>query len=374
MHIHRVDPDNRRDLNLFVQFPFHLYRGHPLWVPPFIHEARAELDPRRHPFYRHSEAAFFLALSESSVLGRLAVLDNRRFNEHHGARIAWFYHFDAIDDGTVALALFDAGFDWARGRDLERIWGPKGLAHTDGQGILIEGFEHRPAMGIPYNYPYYAALIEDAGFEKKVDFLSWYMDRQLNFPERFLEVAEKVKQRRGYRSLVYESKEELQAFIPQVMSVYNEAFKEVQAFVPVSEAEAAAIGKRILDIAEPQLISLLLQGEDLIGFVLAYPDISVALQRCRGRLWPTGWFHLLREFRRTRWININGMGIRERHRGLGGNALLYSALYRILIDHPQYDFADIVQIQETNLRIFQEMEALGVRAWKKHRLFQRSLG
>jgi hypothetical protein len=107
--------------------------------------------------------------------------------------------------------------------------------------------------------------------------------------------------------------------------------------------------------------------------VLAYPDISAALQRCRGRLWPTGWFHLLREFRRTRWININGMGILERHRGLGGNALLYAELYRILIDHPQYESADLVQIQETNLRIFQEMEALGVRPWKKHRVYERSL-
>jgi hypothetical protein len=373
MQIHRVDPDSRRDVNRFIRFPFQLYREHPLWVPPFVHEARAELDPHRHPFYKHSQAAFFLALSEGSVLGRLAVLDNRRYNEHHGQRTVWFYHFDAVDDRAVSRALFDAGFDWARRRGLDRIWGPKGLAHTDGPGILIEGFEHRPAIGIPYNYPYYAALLEDAGLEKALDFLSWYMDRQIGLPERFLEVAEKVKQRRGYRSLVHQSKDELRAFIPRVTSVYNEAFREVQGFVPLSEAEALAIGRRILSIADPQLISLLLQGEELIGFVLAYPDISAALQRCRGRLWPTGWFHLLREFRRTRWININGMGIRQRHRGLGGNALLYSELYRILIDHPQYEFADLVQIQETNVRIFQEMEALGVRAWKKHRVFQRAL-
>lgn len=373
MHIRRVDPASRRDVSRFVGFPFRLYRDHPLWVPPFVDEARTELDPRRHPFYQHSEAAFFLALSEGSVLGRLAVLDNRRYNERHGARTAWFYHFDAIDDRDVSRALFNAGFDWARGRGLDRIWGPKGLAHTDGQGVLIEGFEHRPAIGVPYNYPYYATLIEDAGLEKTLDFLSWYMDRQVGLPERFLEVAEKVKQRRGYRSLIHESKDELRAFIPQVMSVYNDAFKEVQGFVPVSEAEAWAIGERILSIADPELFSLLFRGEELVGFVLAYPDISAALQRCRGRLWPTGWFHLLREFRRTRWININGMGILERHRGLGGNALLYAELYRILIDHPQYEFADLVQIQETNVRIFQEMEALGVRPWKKHRVYERSL-
>jgi hypothetical protein len=373
MRVHRVDQDSRRDIRQFVQFPFRLYAGHPQWVPPFVHEARAELDRRRHPFYQHSEAAFFLALSEGSVLGRLAVLDNRRYNEHHGDRTAWFYHFDAVDDRAVARALFDAGFDWARRRGLERIWGPKGFAHTDGQGVLIEGFEHRPAIGIPYNYAYYPALIEDAGLEGGLGFISWYMDRQIVLPERFLEVAEKVKERRGYRSLVHDSKDQLWPYLPQVRSVYNDAFKGVQGFVPVSEAEALAMGKRILSIADPELISLLFQGEELIGFVLAYPDISAALQRCRGRLWPVGWLHLLREFRRTRWININGMGILEKHRGLGGNALLYAELHRILVDHPQYDFADLVQIQETNLYIFQEMEALGVRAWKRHRMFQQSL-
>ncbi|MEJ2210396.1 MAG: hypothetical protein P8129_15365 [Anaerolineae bacterium] len=188
-----------------------------------------------------------------------------------------------------------------------------------------------------------------------------------------MEVAEKVKERRGYHSRVYKSKDELRAFLPPVRAIYNDAFKVVQGYVPLSEADVAAIGERILSIADPELFSLLFREEDLIGFVLAYPDVSAALQRCRGRLWPTGWFHLLREFRRTRWININGMGILERHRGLGGNALLYSELYRILVDHPQYDFADLIQIQETNLPIFQEMEALGARAWKTHRVFERSL-
>jgi len=374
LHIQRVDLARRRDVSRFVEFPFRLYRNHPLWVPPFVHEARAELDPDRHPFYEHSEAAFFLALSEGSVLGRLAVLDNRRYNEHHGARTAWFYHFDAVDDRAVARALFDAGFDWARGRGLDRIWGPKGLSHIDGQGILVEGFEHRPAMGIPYNYPYYAGLLEAAGLEKRIDFLSWYLDREIGFPQHFLEVADKVKRRRGYRSLVTGNKDDLWDYIPQVLTVYNDAFKEVQGFVPVTEAEGLAIGKRILSIADPELFSLLFRGEELIGFVLAYPDISAALQRCRGHLWPMGWVHVMRELRRTRWININGMGILERHRGLGGNALLYSELYRILIDHPQYEFADLIQIQETNVRIFQEMEALGTRAWKTHRMFERSLG
>jgi hypothetical protein len=371
--IHRVDPANRTDVNRFVRFPFDLYRRNPWWVPPFVNDIRTQLDPDRHPFYQHSEAVFFLALERDGVVGRIAVLDNARYNAHHGTRTAWFYHFDAIEDREVSESLFDAACGWARARGLDLIWGPKGFWHLDGQGILVDGFEQRPAIGVPYNHAYYAGLLEHAGFEKKVDFVSCLMDRTYTFPERFLIVADKIKRRRGFRSVVFQTKDEIRTLVPQILEVYNDSFTEVQGFVPINPDEGKAIGERILSVADPELISLLVKDDELAGFVLAYPDISAAIQRCRGRMWPTGWFHLLREFKRTRWINFNGAGIREVHRGLGGNALLYAELYRILIEHPQYDFADIVQIQETNTRMMKELQAMGLKMYKRHRLYQRSM-
>jgi hypothetical protein len=373
MHIHRLDPTDRRDVRRYIEFPFRLYRKSPLWVPPFVNEVRTQLDPRRHPFYQHSEAAFFLALEGDEVVGRIAVLDNARYNQYRGERTAFFYHFDAMNDRAVSRAIFDAAFDWARGRGLELIWGPKGFMAADGQGLLIEGFEHRPALGIAYNYPYYSELVEDAGFKKQLDFVSCYLDRQMSIPSRFLEVAEKVKKRRGFRTVRFRTKAELRAMVPRVTAAYNSAFVKVQGYVPITEAEAKAIGDRILAVADPALITLLMKGDEIVGFVLAYPDLSVAIQRCRGRLWPTGWYHLLRESKRTRWLNFNGAAILETHRGLGGNALLYAELYHTLIGRAQYQYADLVQVQETNTRMIQELEALEVKPYKKHRLYRRSL-
>jgi GNAT superfamily N-acetyltransferase len=374
MHIHRLDPANRRDVRRYIEFPFRLYRKSALWVPPFVNDIRAQLDPRRHPFYQHSEAAFFLALEGDEVVGRIAVLDNARHNEYHGKRTAFFYHFDAVNDRDISRALLDAAFDWARGRGLDLMWGPQGFLATDGKGLLVEGFEHRPAMGIPYNYSYYGELLEDAGFEKQLDFISCYVDRQMTvLPSRFLEVAEKVKRRRGFRSVRFQTKAELRAMIPHVMAVYNASFVEVQGYVPVTGLEAKTIGERILSMADPTLIAFLMKGDELAGFVLAYPDISAAVQRCRGRMWPTGWYHLLREFKRTRWLNFNGVAIAEPYRGLGGNALLYAELYHTLLGRTQYQYADLVQVQETNMRMIQELEAVEVRPYKKHRIYQRSL-
>ncbi len=373
MQIHRVDLGNRRDVRRYIEFPFRLYHRHPLWVPPFVNEVRAQLDPSRHPFYAHSDAAFFLALEGEEVVGRVAVLDNTRYNEYHDERTAFFYHFDAVDDRAVSRGLFDAAFDWARRRGLERMWGPKGFAAGDGQGLLVEGFEHRPALGIAYNYPYYDELMRDAGFEKQLDFISAYLDREISLPPRFLEVAEKVKQRRGFRTVSFRNKAELRAMIPRVAALYNDSFVEVQGFVPITEEEARVFADRVIAVADPTLIKVLMKEDEVVGFVLAYPDISAAIQRCRGRVWPTGWYHLMQEFRRTEWLNFNGVGIVEPYRGLGGNALLYAEMYHTLIGRTQYQYADLVQVQETNARMIQELEGLGVRPYKRHRVYWRSL-
>ena len=375
MQIRRLDTGNKRDVSRYIELPFRLYRESPLWVPPFIDEMRTQLDSSRHPFYQHSTAAFFLALEGDKTVGRIAVLDNARYNQHHKdkERTAFFYHFDCVDDLAVSRALFDAAFDWARERGLELVWGPKGFIAIDGQGVLVKGFEHRPALGIPYNYPYYGRLLEDAGFEKQLDFVSAYIDRQIDLPQRFFDVAEKVKQRRGLRSVSFRTKAEMRTFVPRVAKVYNESFVEVQGYVPITEAEAKVVSNRIFSVADPTLITLLMRQDELVGFVLAYPDISAAVQRCRGRMWPTGWYHLLREFKRTRWLNFNGMAIVERYRGLGGNALLYAELYHTLTGRDQYQYADLVQVQETNARMIQELEAVGVKPYKKHRVYRRPL-
>ena len=373
MHIHRLDPADRRDVRRYIDFPFQLYRESQLWVPPFVGEMRAQLDPNRHPFYEHSEAAFFLALEGEDVVGRIAALDNAHYNAYHKKRAAFFCHFDVVNDRAVSSALFDAAFDWARGRGLDEMWGPQGLVAADGKGLLVEGFEHRPALGIAYNYPYYGELAEDAGFEKGVDLVSCYMNREMEVSERFLRVAERVKQRGGFRTVHFRTKADLRAMVPRITDVYNKAFAEVQGYVPLTETETRVVADRIISVADPALIAMLMKGDEIAGFAITYPDLSAAIQRCGGRMWPLGWYYLMREFKRTRWLNYNGGGILEQYRGVGGDALLYMELYHMLMDHPQYQHADLVQIQETNIRMMQELQLAQVKPYKRHRVYRRSL-
>ncbi len=370
--IHRVDTSDPKDVERFVQFPFHLYRDCPQWVPPLVSSARKQLNREKNPFFRHSDAEFFLALQGKEVVGRIAVLEPRKRNAYRGRKEAYFYLFEVVEDIEVARALFAAAFDWARSRGLEEISGPSGFLPGDGLGALVKGFEHRPAMGITYNYAYYDGFIKDSGFRKQTDYYSCYLPGTLELPERFKRIARKVRERRGFRVLDFRSKRELWAIVPQVVDAYNAAFVENRDFVPITGEDAQRIAKRLIEMTQPDLVKIVAKGDKIVGFLFGFPDVSAALQRCRGRLYPFGLPMILWEARRTKWINFNGAGILPQYQGLGANAVLYYEMYKTVRERG-FLHADLVQINEQNMKMVQELEALGAEVYKKHRIYEREL-
>ena len=119
--IEKLDTSRSRDVRRFVKFPYDLYRDSEYWVPPVVSDARKQADRRRNPFFLHSDADFFLAYEGDEVVGRIVVMENRNYINYHHKQDAFFYLFDTIDDQDVVDALFDAAFEWCRGRGLTRI-------------------------------------------------------------------------------------------------------------------------------------------------------------------------------------------------------------------------------------------------------------
>jgi GNAT superfamily N-acetyltransferase len=335
---------------------------------------RAALDKKRYPFYHHSEADFFLAESEGKVLGRITALDNRRYNDYHGSRVAFFYHFELVEDQQVAQALFDAAFEWARQRGLDTVVGPKGLLRGDAHGVLVRGFEHRPSVGVPYNYAYYDRLIQGSGLVKYLDYDSAYVSRRKGLPPRVDAIAERVKERRGIEVKSLSSKVELRASAPLIRRVYEQAFVQVPDYYPITEEDIEAMIDRMSAIADPSLIKIVFKGDEPIGFVLAYPDVAAALQRIKGRLWPLGWIHVLREARRTQWVTFNGVGVIPAYQGAGVNAVLYAELAKTVLS-AKFDFqhGDAVQAAETNMGSVGDGNAFGVEWYKTHRVYRAEL-
>lgn len=373
MNVTQVDTQNREHVRKFLDLPFSIYRNIPQWVPPLRIDARKQLDRRRNPFFEHSEAVFLLAEdSNQQPVGRLCVMNNKRYNELKGSRTGFFYLFDSVNDRQVSQALFDSGLSWAREQGLKRIVGPKGFVATDGLGMLIEGFEHRPAFGIPYNPSYYPALVEAAGFRLLRDLVSGYVDRSAQVPDRIFSIARKVARRKGLDVVGLTSRGELRKIAPEIKTLYNRVLGGFEDNVPLSDAELDSIVNQMIWFADPKLIKLARKEGELIGFVFGFPDISAALQRTGGRLFPFGWIDLLLELRRTPWVNLNGGGIVEEHQGMGGTAILLSEIARSLLDS-QFQYADLVQIRKENDRMLREIRQFGIEFYKTHRMYEQAL-
>lgn len=371
MHIHQINADDKRDVQQFVNFPFTLYRECPLWVPPLRGDAAAILNRRQHPFYAHSDADFFLVEDNGQALGRIAALENRRYNNYRGSKTAFFGYFDAVNDPETACLLFAAVFEWARRRGLEDVIGPRGVIGIDGS-VLVEGFEHRPALTIPYNFPYYDELIRAAGFARLTDLLSGYLPGNHTLPQRMHDIAAKMKQRRGFWVKQFASKREIRRWIPRIMAVQQAAFSQTRSFYPPTEQEVQRVINAALAIIDPRLVKLVMKGEEIAGFILAYHDVSAGLQKANGRLWPIGWLHILRERQGTGWLNINGLGLLPQYRGLGANAILYTELEKT-VQAAHFRHIDVVQVDEGNSKSRAEMEAIGVQWYKRHRHYHRFL-
>src|SRR5512145_2395866 len=211
LNIEKINTDNKSQVKRFVDLPYKLYKDCPQWVPPLYPDAYLPLNRKKHPFFEHSEADFFLAVRDGEVVGRICAGINRLFNDYHKTKKAQFYYFESVNDLEVARCLFDAAIAWSKERGMDTLLGPKGLSPFDGYGILEMGFEHRQMMTMMnYNYDYYPKLINALGFEKEVDFVCCYLPAEsLKMPERVERIAKRVIERGDLWVKEFKSKREL---------------------------------------------------------------------------------------------------------------------------------------------------------------------
>jgi GNAT superfamily N-acetyltransferase len=378
LSVEKIDTLSGQQVKRYIDLPFRLYAPpnphHAQWVPPIRIDIQAQLNRKKHPFYEHSDADFFIAVRDGQVVGRIAAIENRRYNDFHGVRQAQFYHFECEDDLEAAQALFERVYEWARQRGLDTIVGPKGFGPLDGYGMLVEGYEHRQMMTMMnYNLPYLVKLVEALGFRKEVDFVSCYVSaEEFRLPERIHSIADRVVERGTLAVKRFTKKSELLSWTKRIGEAYNKAFVNNWEYYPFTEREIDFVVNSIITVADPRLIKAITHGDEVVGFLFAFPDVSAAIQRSNGRLLPFGIVDMMLEMRRTRWVAINGAGILPEFQGRGGNALLYSEMEKTIRGY-NYEHADLVQVAETAVTMRQDLMNLGGKPFKNHRVFRKEI-
>ncbi len=368
-----IGPKDRRALDDFIQVPHTIYRESPYWVPRLRRDVR-EIVRKRHPFFEHSDGASFVAYSDDRPVGRVAVFDNRASNTQNNRSRAHFYFLDMEDDPEISRALLDRAAEWGKARGLTELEGPMLFGGPSGSGILIDGFDHRAAMTMMlYNYPYYQSHLEGLGFRKLLDFISYALKpNTFAMPERIERLAQAVLRRSRFKVVRFSSKRELKREAKKLAPLFNETLGENLENYRFSEAELDRLVSDLLSVADPGLIKILTYDGEYAGYLLTFPDLSAALQRSDGRLTLRSIIDIKREFRRTRELIINGAGILPEYQRLGGNALLYYELTRTA-GARRFEHADVTQIGETTALMLSDVETLGARPYKKHRVYIREI-
>ena len=375
LNIERVDTENKKQVRRFVELPFRIYAECPQWVPPLNVDAYNQLNRKKHPFHEHSDVEFFLAVRDGRDVGRIAVIENKPFNQYHHEKTADFYLFECENNLETATALFTSAFEWAKARGLNKMIGPKGMGPLDGYGVLTFGHEHRQTMTmLNYGHAYYQSLVEAQGFVKEVDFVSCYLPAdKFEIPERVKRITERVMQRGHLEIKTFKNKKELLRWADRIGIAYNNAFVNNWEYYPLSQREIDFVVENIMTIADHRLIKIIIHGEDVVGFLFAFHDISAAMQRAKGNLFPFGLIDILLELRRTNTVSVNGMGILPEYQGHGGNALLYYAMGETLLNFRQFVHVEMTQVAETTEQMRADLKNLNGVEYKNNRVYRKLL-
>jgi GNAT superfamily N-acetyltransferase len=365
---------SRADLNAFIRFPWRIYENDPAWVPPLIIERKAFFDRKSHPFYEHGDAALFLARQDDEVVGRIMASDDPNYNAAHKSNVGCFGQFDCIDNRDVAAALFDAARAWLRHKGRREIMGPIDYSTNYVCGLLVDGFQYPPTLLTAHNPPYYARLIETCGFAKAMDFYAWWFNDATKAAARLRKLATKLQGQTRF-TIRPGNLRDLPAESVRLRRIYNEAWRDNWGYVPFTEAEFAHMTKEMKPLLLSELTAIAEVDGEEVGFIIALPDINVALQKINGQLTtfgiPVGLIRLLYEKRRLKKARVIAMGVCPEFRQHGVAEML--VLRAIEEGMFKLGFTpELSMTLESNVMINRFLEAIGAVRYKTYRVYSSS--
>ncbi|QDH32975.1 N-acetyltransferase [Porphyrobacter sp. YT40] len=294
----RIEPVNdKRQRAAFVD----LGRAFSDRLEHFVPQIRSEqlelVDPAKNPFFGHARVQLFMAMRAGKPVGRISAhIDELALampaDQGFGPGTGFFGYFDAEDE-DVARALLAAAEAWLAGEGMTRVLGPISLSIWEEPGLLVKGQDHAPMIMMGHHPAHYAAWIEAAGYARAKTLYTYDLDITKPFPpliQRIVQSGHK-NARINVRRV---RKKDWDAEVAIILGILNDAWSDNWGFVPFSPAEVAYAGKKLRPIIHEELNMIAEVDGRPVAFMLTFPDINDALAKIRGKLFPFGWFHMLR--------------------------------------------------------------------------------
>ena len=367
----------KSQLEKFVDFGINLYKGNEYYVPALVMDEINTLSPKGNPAFDFCEDVYFMAYDEATCkpLGRIAGIINKVTNEKYNERHVRFGFVDFIDDEKVSRALFEAVEKWGKAKGMDTIVGPLGFTDMDPEGMLVEGFDQIGTMATIYNYPYYEKHIEALGFEKEIDWVEFKIMIPNSIPEKMARIADIIRKKYNLSTPKYTSAKKLIAdYGDAIFKLINEAYDPLYGYSPLTQKQIDHYIKMYVPILRLENVCLITEESgELVGVGITLPSMSKALQKSRGRLFPFGWWHMLKALRgKNDVVDLMLVAIKPEYQSKGVNALLFTELIPAFQGNG-YVYAESNPELEVNQKVQSQWQYFDTTQHKRRRAFKKKI-
>ena len=325
--------ETRKELKIFARFANKMYKGNKFYVPALVMDELNTLDKTRNAAFDFCEAEYYLAYKDGNLVGRVAAIINHKANEAWNVKQVRYGWFDFIDDIEVSSALLDAVISFGKSHGMTQIAGPLGFTDFDPEGMLVDGFDRISTLALIYNHPYYPEHMRKLGYTKETGWVEYRLTIPEEVPERLERLSDVVLNRYNLKLVKKTSRQiKKENYGQKVFALINQTYCKLYGYSLLSEKQIDAYVDQYLGFVDARMLSFVEdENGDLIGLGLTIPSLAEALQKCRGELFPLGWWQLLKTMyiKRPDTLEMLLIGVRPDYQNKGVPTLIFTDLIKI---------------------------------------------
>ena len=362
------------ELKKFIWFGINLYKNCEYAAPPLMMDDLLNLKKGSNPALEFCETAYFLAYKDDVIAGRIAAIINPVANDTWNQKYARFGWVDFIDDEVVSRSLFEAAEKWAKSKGMAAIHGPLGFTDFDHEGLLVEGFDKPGTLATIYNYPYYPVHFEKSDYHKDIDFKEYLVTVPDELPEKYTRISEIVKKKYKLTSKKFKSRNEVvKNYAQKIFDLLNTCYSHLYGFTRLNEKQIAFYIKLYFSFFRLDTLSIVVdEKDDVVALGISMPSFTKALKKAKGRLFPFGWYYMLRALQKNDLVDLYLMAVHPDYQNKGVNSIVFTELGTNFIKNG-YKFAESNPELETNTRMSSQWGDFQYVNHKRRRIYIKNL-
>lgn len=361
----------KKEMKKFVKFPNKLYKDCQYFIPDIYESEKDFFNPKKNPSYDYSESKQWLCYDEKGeVVGRVAAILSHAYNQKTGGKFMRYSHIDMIDDVEITRLLMNEVAKYAKEKGMDTLMGPLGFTDMDKQGLLVEGYDEMSNFITLYHYPYYKEHFEKLGFVKDQDWVEYQIKVPDEIPPLLDRMSERVLTRYHLKIKKFKSKKEVGPYINEAFRVVNEAFAPLYGTVPLSQKQIDEIAASYVPLLNLDFVYVVVDGEDkVIAIGLMIPSLNKGLRRSKGKLFPFGFMHVLRDLKTVEVLDLLFIAVEPKYQSTGVAALM---IREAIVEAIKYGakYAETGPELETNIKVQSQWKHFETRQHRRRRTYK----